>query len=96
MTWQVLLSLLVGILTCLLLRTLAVDLWLGFGVLAFWANFIPNVGALIAVSAPMPVPASPAPTPERGRYTPLPGHTLSHSLTPPSPPPVMTWRDDVA
>ena len=32
-----------------------VELWLGFGVIAFWLNFIPNVGALFAVAAPMPL-----------------------------------------
>jgi hypothetical protein len=53
--WQVLLSTLVGVLTCVLLRALSVDLWLAFGVIAFWLNFIPNVGALIAVGAPMPL-----------------------------------------
>ena len=52
---KVLLSLLVGVLTGLLLRMVGVDLWLGFGVIAFWLNFIPNVGALIAVAAPMPL-----------------------------------------
>lgn len=35
---KVLLSLLVGILTGVLLRLLSVDLWLGFGVIAFWLN----------------------------------------------------------
>ena len=36
-------------------RCLNVDLWLVFGVLAFWLNFIPNVGALIAVLLPLPL-----------------------------------------
>ena len=52
---KVLLSLLVGVSTVVILRLLQVDLSLGFGLLAFWLNFIPNVGALIAVSAPMPL-----------------------------------------
>ena len=38
---KVLLSLLVGVLTGLLLYSLSVDLWLGFGVVAFWMNVRP-------------------------------------------------------
>lgn len=52
---KVLLSLVTGLATGALLKVLGVDLWLVFGVLAFWLNFIPNVGALIAVALPLPL-----------------------------------------
>lgn len=52
---KVLLSLLTGSLTALILWSLSVNLWLVFGVLAFWLNFVPNVGAVIAVALPLPV-----------------------------------------
>ena len=34
---------------------LRVDLWLAFSVVAFFANFVPNLGAIVAVALPMPV-----------------------------------------
>jgi len=49
------LSLLVGVLTAALLAALSVDLWLAFAVVAFFANFVPNLGAVVAVALPMPV-----------------------------------------
>ena len=52
---KIILSLLTGAMTSIILAALGVDLWLVFGVLAFWLNFVPNVGAVIAVAAPMPV-----------------------------------------
>ena len=52
---KVLLSLMVGGLTGFILWSLHVDLWLVFGVLAFWLNFIPNVGAVVAVALPLPL-----------------------------------------
>lgn len=52
---KVLLSLLTGWLTTVILWLLRIDLWLVFGVLAFWLNFVPNVGAMIAVALPLPV-----------------------------------------
>ena len=38
-----------------LLYALRVDLWLAFSVVAFFANFVPNLGAIVAVALPMPV-----------------------------------------
>lgn len=35
--------------------TIGVDLWLVFAILAFWLNFVPNVGMGIAVIIPMPL-----------------------------------------
>lgn len=52
---KVLVSLLVAGVTALTLGALGVDLWLVFGVLAFWLNFIPTVGTLVAVLIPMPL-----------------------------------------
>jgi len=52
---KVLMSLLVGIFTAMSLSALQVDLWLVFGLLAFWLNFIPNVGTVLAVALPMPI-----------------------------------------
>ena len=52
---KVLLSLLVGGLSGLILFTLHVDLWLVFGALAFWLNFVPNIGAVVATLLPMPI-----------------------------------------
>jgi len=54
---KVLLSFLVGALTALILWRLKVELWLVFAVLAFWLNFIPNLGAVIATLLPVPVVA---------------------------------------
>ena len=34
---------------------LGLDLWLIFGVLAFWLNFIPNVGSALAIALPLPL-----------------------------------------
>ena len=45
----------VAILTAGLLYALRVDLWLAFSVVAFFANFVPNLGAIVAVALPMPV-----------------------------------------
>ena len=52
---KVLVSLLAGALTALILFVLHLELWLVFGVLAFWLNFVPNVGSVVAVALPMPV-----------------------------------------
>ena len=53
---KVCLSLIVGITTALILLAVGLDdLWLVFGVLAFWLNFVPNVGAVVAVFLPMPL-----------------------------------------
>lgn len=52
---KVLVSLLTGALTALILYALHLELWLVFGVLAFWLNFVPNVGSVVAVALPMPV-----------------------------------------
>ena len=52
---KVALSALVAILTAGLLYALRVDLWLAFSVVAFFANFVPNLGAIVAVALPMPV-----------------------------------------
>lgn len=52
---KVALSLIVGSTTALVLFAVGLDLWLVFGVLAFWLNFIPNVGAVVAVCLPMPL-----------------------------------------
>ena len=41
--------------TAISLLALQVDLWLVFGLLAFWLNFIPNVGTVLAVALPMPI-----------------------------------------
>ena len=52
---KVLISLGVGVATALILLAVGLDLWLVFGVMAFWLNFIPNVGSVVAVLLPMPV-----------------------------------------
>jgi len=52
---KVAMSLLVGTATAIALCALHVDLWLVFGLLAFWLNFIPNVGTVLAVALPMPL-----------------------------------------
>ena len=44
---QVFVSFLTGALTALILKVLGLDLWLVFGVLAFWLNFVPNVGSAV-------------------------------------------------
>ena len=49
------LSFLVGALTAALLCALNVDLWLAFSVIAFFANFVPNIGAVVAIVLPLPV-----------------------------------------
>ncbi|EOD31552.1 hypothetical protein EMIHUDRAFT_456279 [Emiliania huxleyi CCMP1516] len=48
-------SILVGLATAVSLAALGVDLWLVFGLLGFWLNFVPTVGTLVAVLLPMPV-----------------------------------------
>ena len=52
---KVLISLGVGVATALILLAVGLDLWLVFGVMAFWLNFIPNVGSMIAMFLPTPV-----------------------------------------
>ena len=52
---KVFLSAIVGVVTCLVLAAVGLDLWLVFGTLAFWLNFVPSVGAVIAVFLPMPL-----------------------------------------
>lgn len=61
-----------GVVTGIILKSLSVDLWLVFGVLAFWLNFIPNVGALIAVLLPLPLVV----------FNPTFGAALTPTLTP--------------
>ncbi len=50
-----LVSTLTGVSTYLILRVLGVDLALVFGLAAFFLNFIPNIGSLVAVFLPLPV-----------------------------------------
>ena len=45
----------VGLSTGLILFLCGLDLWLAFGVLAFFLNFIPNVGMFTGVLLPMPL-----------------------------------------
>ncbi len=52
---KVCLSLFVGVLTALILFSVGLDLWLVFGTLAFWLNFVPTVGAVVAVLLPAPL-----------------------------------------
>lgn len=52
---KVALSMIVGSFTAFVLMIVGLDLWLVFGVLAFWLNFVPNVGAVVAVILPMPL-----------------------------------------
>ena len=52
---KVLISLGVGSLTALTFNLLGLDLWLIFGVLTFWLNFIPNVGSALAIALPLPL-----------------------------------------
>ena len=48
-------SLVTGVLTFLILSWLRVDLALVFGTLAFFLNFIPNIGSLLAMVLPLPI-----------------------------------------
>ena len=52
---KVALSSLIGVCTAVILLLVGLDLWLVFGVLAFWLNFVPNVGAVVATLLPMPL-----------------------------------------
>lgn len=52
---KVLVCVLVGVLTALSLWACSVELWLVFGLLAFWLNFVPNVGTVVAVALPLPL-----------------------------------------
>ena len=54
-TPQVMLSLVVGVVTAIILLAVGLELWLIFGALAFWLNFVPTVGAVVAVFLPMPL-----------------------------------------
>jgi AI-2 transport protein TqsA len=49
------LSLVVGVVTAVILLAVGLELWLIFGALAFWLNFVPTVGAVVAVFLPMPL-----------------------------------------
>tara|TARA_B100000780_G_scaffold234076_1_gene174377 strand:+ start:354 stop:908 length:555 start_codon:yes stop_codon:yes gene_type:complete len=49
------LSLVVGVVTAIILLAVGLELWLIFGALAFWLNFVPTVGAVVAVFLPMPL-----------------------------------------
>jgi len=49
------LSLVVGVVTAFILLAVGLELWLIFGALAFWLNFVPTVGAVVAVFLPMPL-----------------------------------------
>jgi AI-2 transport protein TqsA len=48
-------SLLVAAIDALILWVIGLELWLVFGVVAFWLNFIPNVGMFTSVCLPMPL-----------------------------------------
>jgi AI-2 transport protein TqsA len=48
-------SAITGLLTGLLLALIGLDLALVFGILAFFLNFIPNVGSIIAMLLPLPL-----------------------------------------
>jgi len=48
-------ALVVALCHAALLAAINVNLWLVFGVLSFWLNFVPNVGMAIAVCLPMPL-----------------------------------------
>jgi predicted PurR-regulated permease PerM len=52
---KVMLSLVVGVVTAIILLAVGLELWLIFGALAFWLNFVPTVGAVVAVFLPMPL-----------------------------------------
>lgn len=52
---KVLICAVVGLLDGGCLWLAGVELWLVFGILAFWLSFIPNVGLLVAVALPMPL-----------------------------------------
>ncbi len=52
---KVLLSGITSILVYVVLRLLGVDLAIVFGLLTFLLNFIPNVGSVLAVAAPLPI-----------------------------------------
>lgn len=52
---KVVLSALIGVCTAFVLLAIGLDLWLVFGTLAFWLNFVPNVGAVIATLLPLPL-----------------------------------------
>jgi len=52
---KVMLSLVVGVVTAVILLAVGLELWLIFGALAFWLNFVPTVGAVVAVFLPMPL-----------------------------------------
>lgn len=52
---KVAISLVVAVDQAIVLCLVGLDLWLVFGVLAFWLNFIPNVGMFTAVCLPMPL-----------------------------------------
>ena len=49
------LSMVVGVVTSVILLAVGLELWLIFGALAFWLNFVPTVGAVVAVFLPMPL-----------------------------------------
>jgi len=46
---------LVAVLNCFTYFSIGLDLWLVFGVLAFFLAFVPNIGLAISVCLPMPV-----------------------------------------
>jgi len=46
---------LVGVINCSLYFSIGLELWLVFGVLAFFLAFIPNIGLAISVCLPMPI-----------------------------------------
>ena len=52
---KVVVSLATGTLVFLILRTLGINFAVAFGALAFFLNFIPNVGSLVATVLPLPV-----------------------------------------
>jgi len=55
--WQVSISAFVACTHGMWLSLVGQQLWLVFGLLAFWLNFIPNIGMFTAVCLPMPLTA---------------------------------------
>jgi len=52
---KTIISLCVGFLIALILYLFTLDMWMLFGLLTFFLNYIPNVGAMIAALLPIPI-----------------------------------------
>ena len=52
---KLVLSLATGFLTALILGALQIELAMVFGVMAFFLNFVPNVGSIVAIFLPLPI-----------------------------------------